>query len=64
MAQQWRVECDECGKAVSDHMRMHTQLSNRDAARQLNNDPGEGADPQGKTYVKCNVCGTIREVGT
>ena len=65
MAQQWRVPCDECGREVSEKLRMHTQLSASEARDHFKADPRDDHDEEEKsegTFVKCNNCGNVREV--
>lgn len=62
MGRQWRVQCESCGKEIANKLRMHTQISNHKAAVVQNSDPTESPDPLQGTFVRCNVCGTVREV--
>mgnify|MGYP006303118937 CR=1 FL=1 len=57
MAQQWRVECDECGKEQADYFRMHSQLTGNDH-REAVDQNGEFDDDD--TLIECNVCGNIQ----
>lgn len=62
MSQQWRVVCESCGKEISGRLRMHTQLSHREAKRRLNEGPRESPESFEGTWVECNNCGRIRQV--
>ncbi len=65
MAQQWRVECENCGTEQAEKLRMHSQLSKSEVRKRLKDDPRDDDDEGQKvegTFVECNVCGTMREV--
>jgi uncharacterized Zn finger protein len=63
MAQQWRVKCPECGKKISDYLRMHSQLTQKEVRNHFADDPREDdPDKFEGTFVECNNCGNVRTV--
>lgn len=63
MSQQWRVECDACGKDISDNLRMHSQIPRGEIGEVEDKDIVEAVREDGATAARCNNCGEVRLVG-